>query len=283
MAKRSGAIGWAGLVTLVAAGVVMLVASSTAAAQVSCGATIVQDTKLDRDLDCPDTALTIGADDVTLDLAGHEITGHGQGVGVINLKWQAFVLERGRIAGFEAGALLGDLTATGPSEPNGYRVERVEFEDNREAGLGALGNDGVVSRVTTTGNGGNGVSLIGSRNHVERVTASGNGEQGIRLTNAFNVPAVDNVIERNVVEGSGSDGIFVSARQTLVARNDADRNAGNGIAFQQPSDGSIVTRNSADQNQGHGIEGVPGIVDGGHNHAQGNALSPQCVEVVCSP
>jgi Right handed beta helix region len=283
MAMRSSAIGWAGLVMLAAVGVVTLMPSSATAAQVSCGATIVQDTKLDQDLDCPDTAVTIGADGVTLDLAGHEITGHGQGVGVLNPKWQAFVLQDGRIAGFDAGALLGDLTATGPSGADGYRVQRVEFADNGEAGLGALGNDGVVSRVTTTGNGGNGVSLIGSRNHVERVTATGNSDQGIRLTLAFGVPAVDNVIERNVVERSGSDGIFVAARQTLVARNDADRNAGNGIAFQQPSDGSVVTRNSADQNQGHGIEGVPGIVDGGRNHAQGNALSPQCVEVVCSP
>jgi hypothetical protein len=118
---------------------------------------------------------------------------------------------------------------------------------------------------------------------VERVTASGNGEQGIRLTLAFGVPAEDNVIERNVVEGSGSDGIFIAARQTLVARNDSDRNAGNGIAFQQPSDGSVLTRNSTDLNQGRGIEGVAGIVDGGRNQASGNAVSPQCVEVVCSP
>jgi len=283
MVKRSSATGWAGLVMVVAAALMILMPSSAMAAQVSCGATIVQDTRLDQDLDCPDTAVRIGADGVTLDLAGHEITGHGEGVGVLNVKGQDFVLERGRIAGFDAGALLGELTATGPSGANGYRVERMAFEDNNAAGLGALGNDGVVSRVITTGNGGIGASLIGSRNHVERVTATGNGIEGIRLTLAFGVPAVDNVIERNVVERSGSDGIFVAADRTLVARNDSDHNAGNGIAFQQPSDGSVVTRNSADENQGHGIEGVPGIVDGGRNHAQGNALSPQCVEVVCSP
>jgi hypothetical protein len=115
MAKRSSATGWAGFVMLAAAAVVMLIPSSAAAAQVvSCGAAIVQDTKLDHDLDCPDTALTISADGVTLDLAGHEITGHGQGVGVVNLKWQAFELRRGQMAGFEAGALLGSLMATAP-------------------------------------------------------------------------------------------------------------------------------------------------------------------------
>jgi hypothetical protein len=97
------------------------------------------------------------------------------------------------------------------------------------------------------------------------------------------VPAVDNVIERNFVQGNGSDGIFVAARQTPVARNHAHRNAGNGIAFQEPSEGSVVTRNSANHNEGHGIDGVAGIVDGGRNRAIGNALSPQCVEVVCSP
>jgi hypothetical protein len=123
MAKRSSATGWAGFVMLAAAAVVMLIPSSAAAAQVvSCGAAIVQDTKLDHDLDCPDTALTISADGVTLDLAGHEITGHGQGVGVVNLKWQAFELRRGQMAGFEAGALLGSLTATAPRR--GQRLPR---------------------------------------------------------------------------------------------------------------------------------------------------------------
>ena len=281
MAKGSS-IGRAGFAVMAAVGLMMLAPPGATAAAVSCGATIVQNTRLDHDLDCPNTALTIGADGVTLDLAGHQITGHGQGVGVLNVNQKDFVLERGRIAGFDAGALLGKLMATGPNATDGYRVERMTFEHNNAAGLGALGNDGVVSRVTTTGNGGIGVSLIGSRNEVERVTATGNGIEGIRLTLAFGVPAVDNVIERNTVEGSGGDGIFVAADRTLVSRNEADGNGGSGIAFQAPSDGSVVTRNSADRNQGHGIAGVPGIVDGGRNQAEGNALS-QCVEVACSP
>jgi hypothetical protein len=45
---------------------------------VSCGATITTDTKLDSDLiNCPSNGIVIGADNITLDLNGHTIGGDG--------------------------------------------------------------------------------------------------------------------------------------------------------------------------------------------------------------
>ena len=51
------------------------------AGHVSCGDTITADTTLDSDLvDCPNNGIVIGADDVTLDLNGHTVSGDGEAV-----------------------------------------------------------------------------------------------------------------------------------------------------------------------------------------------------------
>ena len=50
-------------------------------AGLECGDTITADTTLDRDLTgCPSNGLVIGADDITLDLNGHTISGDGKPV-----------------------------------------------------------------------------------------------------------------------------------------------------------------------------------------------------------
>ena len=65
---------------LAVAGLMAFGASQASASHVSCGDVITEDTTLDSDLDCDDLsggappALTIGADDVTLDLNGHTIS-----------------------------------------------------------------------------------------------------------------------------------------------------------------------------------------------------------------
>ena len=47
----------------------------------ACGQTITADTTLNSDLtNCTGPGITIGADDITLDLNGHTITGKGKGV-----------------------------------------------------------------------------------------------------------------------------------------------------------------------------------------------------------
>src|SRR6187397_2115134 len=48
---------------------------------IACGDTITADTTLDRDLTgCRSNGLVIGADDITLDLNGHTISGNGKPV-----------------------------------------------------------------------------------------------------------------------------------------------------------------------------------------------------------
>jgi len=95
-------------------------------------------------------------------------------------------------------------------------------------------------------------------------------------------PVTGNLVVRNTVTGQHADGILVApvARETTVERNTARRNAGDGIRVLSPF--TTLTRNEADLNAALGIEAVPGVTDGGGNHAYGNGDPAQCTGVACS-
>jgi hypothetical protein len=62
-----------------------------------------------------------------------------------------------------------------------------------------------------------------------------------------------------------------------VVRNLAVRNGDDGIDINVAS--TILTRNLANHNHDLGIEAVPGVIDGGGNHAAGNGNSAQCTNI----
>ena len=82
-------------------------------APLSCGDTITVDTTLDRDLlDCPNNGIVIGADDITLDLNGHTISGDGKpfkacpereicDVGVLNDGHDGVTVRNGSVGQFD--------------------------------------------------------------------------------------------------------------------------------------------------------------------------------------
>ena len=81
-------------------------------------------------------------------------------------------------------------------------------------------------------------------------------------------------------------GIFVAASTgNQLVGNVANGNLDTGIGFFEdaPGDtaGNTVKGNTANRNQNHGIEAVAGTIDGGGNRAFGNAIAPQCLNVVC--
>src|SRR5919199_2898815 len=102
-------------------------------AHVSCGATITTDTELVDDVtDCPDEGIVIGADNVTLDLNGHTVSGDGApvascpdgafcDVGIDNTAGHTGVMIRnGAITGFDVG-----LFAIGGEGERGHRAPSV--------------------------------------------------------------------------------------------------------------------------------------------------------------
>jgi hypothetical protein len=68
---------------------------------------------------------------------------------------------------------------------------------------------------------------------------------------------LDTVLDSNVTIGATDDGIDVDSPATTL------------------------TRNLAVHNNDLGIEAVPGVIDGGGNHAAGNANPAQCTNVAC--
>src|SRR5262245_27575186 len=83
---------------------------STAAADVLCGATIVDNLKLDHDLTCAANGLVVAADGITLNLQGHTIAGPGSDIGISVIGRSNVSIVGGTIQGFATGVLVNNST-----------------------------------------------------------------------------------------------------------------------------------------------------------------------------
>src|SRR5919109_1488226 len=91
-------------------GLLALGAAPAAANHVGCGDVITQDTTLDEDLvDCPGSGIVIGADDITVDLNGHTISGTGAtgfAYAGVDLSSNNATVRDGAVRGFEHGVQI---------------------------------------------------------------------------------------------------------------------------------------------------------------------------------
>jgi Right handed beta helix region len=282
---------------------------------VSCGDVITEDTTLDSDVpfggvgsECPrpGTALTIGADNVTLDLAGHEI--RGGSIGVLNEGHDGVRIEDGGVfpgCGSPVilfrGAdhnVLKNLRAGGGC--SGVWLE--DSDENRLVGNDFGAEDGglqlrdgsdrnVIARNLLHGGVGGGLDIYDSDGNI--VTRNfGFGEAsfgpGLGVHSGSDNTTLRRNILRNDPTGGGHDGISVEAgtTNTLLVRNQVTRwglnvalfGPGDGIQVDSPS--TTLIRNSSNDNTGWGILAVPGVIDGGGNTASGNGVG-QCLNVAC--
>jgi large repetitive protein len=117
-------------------------------------------------------------------------------------------------------------------------------------------------------------------------SASGNGD-GLDLAGG-QFGSDGNRVFGNVASHNDAAGItvFEGAKLNIVAGNVANANVDSGIVVSEgePGDtaGNSLTSNTANKNQNHGIDAVAGTVDGGGNRASGNAVAPQCLNVICA-
>ena len=100
------------LLAISAIAALLTLAAPATAGHVQCGDTITGSTKLDSDVVCPDgfrgeAAVTIGADDVVLNLGGHAIraSGGGQGIGHAS-QLRGSDIRNGTVEGFQVGVNL---------------------------------------------------------------------------------------------------------------------------------------------------------------------------------
>jgi nitrous oxidase accessory protein NosD len=164
-----------GLVVIAAAVSVLCLAPAAQATHISCGQTITTDTVLDSDLSCStNSALIVNADDVTVDLNGHQVEANGTGEwGVRNtLGSDRTTIKNGAVRGFET------------------------------AGVGVSGDDGVVEGVTFVDNHA-GLNFDSAK----RARAEGNRFElnlhGVVIHNDDRSEG-DNVVLQNVFDGGGA-------------------------------------------------------------------------------
>jgi parallel beta-helix repeat protein len=171
------------------------------------------------------------------------------------------------------------------------RVEHNRLRDNGDGIILTETSDSVIRHNLVTGTGffgfpdtgGFGVILDGAdRNILDSNIVTGGRGPAIFLAQ-LDAPtaAEDNVASRNFVNSKLTDGILVDkgATGTLLIRNIAIRNGDDGIDVDAPA--TTLTRNIANRNHDLGIEAVPGVIDGGGNHAAGNGNPVQCTNVDC--
>ena len=263
-----------GLMLLAALAVVTLLALKGAPAlanHVQCGDVITQDTKLDSDLiDCPDDGIVIGADGITLDLAGHVIDGDRSqniepcDVGILNGPTLTSTCASSSVPGND------DVTVrNGVVREFDTGVVVSEASRNRLRGLTISASHFAAVIVA-----------VSDRTSIERNLLTDNWSIGgvLNLGDASNISIVDNIVSGNSHSGTESDGIYNSrierntfvgnqagihlhsVHNTLIAHNLATGN-GTGIELSDGVFGNFVTKNRVVDNRYIGImtqEGVHG-------------------------
>jgi parallel beta-helix repeat protein len=200
---------------------------------------------------------------------------------VVRIQFVGILIES---ADFAPGAPTGNRIADNHviSAGNGiilFEAEQTRVSRNAVLGAGKFGDPEEP---------GFGIWLDGvSHSVVDRNSVAGSRGPGISIgaaadENPSALAPTGNVVSENSAGGGDADGIRIVdvAVDTTVERNDANHNGGDGINVQSPS--TTITRNAANRNADYGIEAVPGVADGGGNHARRNGNPAQCIGVTCN-
>jgi len=271
------------------------------AGHVTCGTTIVANTTLDGNVGpCSSTAIIVGASNITLDLAGFTVSGQpdpttGEGPGILVQGKTNVIVKRGTVKDFDAGvALVGG----GNHELMQLIVNKNIGSSSTDFGDGiAIFNsaDNKVHDNQITENAPfDGVGMFGAssdRNRIYRNVISDNSgvrtfgphgpteeDDGVRME-----PGTDfNIVERNVIERNGLDGVavFVNATNNVIRQNVIRNNGfheqpnrlGDGIRVFINGNSTLVERNVVQNNAANGIfiQSQNNTIQ--RNAANGNAL-----------
>jgi parallel beta-helix repeat protein len=264
-------ISLAAALALIVVGLLTLSGAEAADKQPQCGDTITVDTTLDSDLlDCPNNGIEIGADDITLDLNGHTISGDGEAFeqcpkrefcdfGVLNVGHDGVSVKKGSVRDFfNAGVLIGSVRDNRvmdvSSKGNGF-FGFVVSESSR-----SLIRDSSGSRNPAPD--GDGLGIFAS--HDIRVVDNSfkhNAQPGIHVAFGSN----DNVIEGNLISDSGPGISIENADRNRVRRNRFVGNTAGVIVA--PGSHNVIARNHL-SGDGDGIA----IEKGRHNVVKRNLV-----------
>jgi parallel beta-helix repeat protein len=203
-------------------------------APLSCGDTITVDTTLDSDLlNCPNNGIVIGAENITLDLNGHTISGDGKpakrcnsrrqicDVGIANDDRSGVTVRNGSVRGFDIGV--------GVSRVRDNRLVELTSSENQSFGFFIAGSARTVLRDSIGNDNprpdGDGLGVFVS--HDLRIVENSfrRNSLGMHIEDS-----TDNFIQGNEFVRNGDFGIFVErADGNQVRSNRCARNGGTGI------------------------------------------------------
>lgn len=216
--------------------IVCCIAFPFAAKAVSCGDTITTDTTLTTDLACEDTAIIIGADDITLNCNGHTISRiGGVGNGIFLNSRTGVTITNCQVTGFENGFwLLSSSNNTLKGNSAIFNLEGFVLIDSAD-------NNTLTGNTATSNI--DGFALSGSSNNTLKENIGfGNQSTGFVLTNGS---ADNTLIENTANSNSPSAGgagfhLFATVDNTLI-KNTAN---GNDLGFVL----EIATNNTLNKN-----------------------------------
>jgi parallel beta-helix repeat protein len=228
----------------------------------------------------------------------NEITG-SSGAGVMLQGGRENVLTENLLEDNKQGIMVGEELI--PSNDNLVERNTIEGLSGGISVIDSVGNDILENRIGAEAGGG--VTLELARDTVVRANNLAGSKEGIVLDESQgNLLEINNAsgtlgtgisvgslspnndLVMNTASENGGEGIEIddappTGQGNLLERNDADGNAGDGIALNGV--GHIVDRNSAQRNGGWGIYAAVGAIDRGGNFAAGNVEPLQCLNVVC--
>jgi parallel beta-helix repeat protein len=240
------------LLTLGVSAVAVPAEAAPASTVVTCGQTITSSVRLANDLiGCPGDGLVIGADNITLDLAGHSISGVNApgSEGIADDGHRGLTVTNGAIATFF-------LNGIGLRGAPGSAVSHMAIRT-----IGAGGVEGEASA---------GVLVKDSPNTSVSDSTVTNDVSAFQSDGVDVLFSAGAVISRNRLTRNAWDGMFVfSSPGTGVTDNILDGNQNQGIEVNRGSDHILLAGNQAANN------GVSGLVVGAISDArvEGNTLT----------
>jgi hypothetical protein len=251
------------------------------AANELCGQTITQSVTLTANQACTGQGLIVGADGITINLAGFTLSGDGgfDEHGVDLNGHTKVTIANGTIRGFFDGV----VSTVFPAPPQAVKLSRLVVRDNASVGTLLFVDTLVVDRSSFINNGtgfmipGPGLEFGCKRAKIASSTFVGNGLHGLSAIEAshatiskvvaalnfasgINFDADESLtIQSSTVARNGSDGIAVHATAGLkITGNTIVGNGSDGVSFKSVGNGSLDVSNVAANliagNTGNGVE-----------------------------
>lgn len=238
------------VVVSVAAAALLLVGSASAKSNVTvfCGMTVTSNLKLTHNLDCSGVsghALMIGADNVSINLAGHTITGdeNSNDAGIFDDGWTHVTVSNGKIVNYGYGVEL--------NLADGSVVQNLTLTGN-ETSLIDFGATGLRFQNNTIADSLGGVILIETNSDLVTKNKVTDAEIAFGIFSMDSTPgsSVSNTFSKNSVDdaefGFDSEGNIDSTTYSGNSVHDAEFGIAEGVQGSPSGNGALASGNKID-------------------------------------